>query len=103
MNLFCHFMLTAAIFPKANYTGLHLRRDARLFPFPPHAEGFKKRTKPDKIRFLNIAQGSLEECRYYLILAQDLGYDENKNLTELLEEISKLLESYMAAMLHAGS
>jgi hypothetical protein len=23
---------------------------------------------------LNIAQGSLEECRYYLILAQDLGY-----------------------------
>ena len=40
---------------------------------------------------------------YYLILANDLGYGENKNLTELLEEISKLLGSYMAALLHAGS
>ena len=28
------------------------------------AEGFRKRTKPEKIRFPNIAQGSLEECRY---------------------------------------
>ena len=38
------------------------------------AEGFKKRGKPDKARFLNIAQGSLEECRYYLILVSDLNY-----------------------------
>jgi len=35
------------------------------------AEGFKKRGKQDKMRFLNISQGSLEESRYYLILAQD--------------------------------
>lgn len=38
------------------------------------AEGFKKFGKQDKIRFLNIAQGSAEECKYYLILAKDLGY-----------------------------
>ena len=31
------------------------------------AEGFGKRGKADKVRFLNIAQGSLEESRYYLI------------------------------------
>jgi four helix bundle protein len=31
-------------------------------------EGFKKKGQHDKARFLNIAQGSLEECRYYLIL-----------------------------------
>ena len=37
------------------------------------AEGFKKRGLSDKIRFLNVAQGSLEDCRYYLILVQDLG------------------------------
>jgi hypothetical protein len=36
------------------------------------AEGFKKRGPSDKTRFLNVAQGSLEECRYYLILVQDL-------------------------------
>ena len=28
------------------------------------AEGFKKKGKPDKIRFMNIAQASLEETRY---------------------------------------
>ena len=36
------------------------------------AEGFKKRGKADKLRFYNIAQGSIEESRYYLILAKDL-------------------------------
>jgi four helix bundle protein len=38
------------------------------------AEGFKKRSRPDKARVLNIAQASLEELRYYFILARDLGY-----------------------------
>jgi four helix bundle protein len=36
------------------------------------AEGFKKRGVSDKTRFLNVAQGSLEECRYHLILIEDL-------------------------------
>lgn len=34
------------------------------------AEGFKKRGKPDKLRFLNISQGSLEESKYYLIFSK---------------------------------
>ena len=58
------------------------------------AEGFKKRGYQDKIRFLNIAQGSLEECRYYLILSRDLGYGENGILRNQLEEVSRLLEAY---------
>jgi len=44
------------------------------------AEGFKKRSKSDKARFMNISQGSLEECRYYLILAEDLGYGDSRLL-----------------------
>ena len=62
-------------------------------------EGFKKIGKRDKIRFLNIAQGSLEECRYYLILANDLKYGENKDLDEKAEEVSKLIEAYSKAIL----
>jgi len=58
------------------------------------AEGFKKFGKQDKIRFLNIAQGSVEECRYYLILAKDLGYGFSNELEVLIEEVSKLLASY---------
>jgi four helix bundle protein len=38
------------------------------------AEGFKRRSRTDKARLLNVAQGSLEELRYYFILARDLAY-----------------------------
>lgn len=63
------------------------------------AEGFKKRGKKDKVKFLNISQGSLEECRYYLILSHDFGYGENNHLAVILTETSKLLEAYIAAIL----
>jgi four helix bundle protein len=62
------------------------------------AEGFKKKTRPDKARYLNIAQGSLEECRYYLILAQDLGYGDTSHLMLQLEEVSKMLEAYLSGL-----
>jgi four helix bundle protein len=55
------------------------------------------------VRFLNIAQGSLEECRYYLILAKDLDYGETSKLMEKLEEVSKLLEAYLSSILDSGS
>ena len=48
---------------------------------------------------MNISQGSLEECRYYLILATDLGYGTTDHLMENLEEVSKLLEGYSRAIL----
>ena len=37
-------------------------------------EGYKKLSRQDKLRFMNIAQGSLEECRYYIILSRDVDY-----------------------------
>ncbi len=54
-------------FPKNETYGLtsQIRRAAVSVP-ANIAEGFKKRTKPDKARYMNIAQASLEECRYYL-------------------------------------
>ena len=51
----------------------------------------------DKLKFLNIAQGSLEECRYYIILARDLEYINNEKYNELnqeIEETSKLVNAY---------
>ena len=47
------------------------------------AERFKKRGKAGKIPFYNIAQGSLEESRYYLILIRDLEYGEASELRQL--------------------
>ena len=37
------------------------------------AEGFRKRSRPDKARFMNMAEGSVEESRYYLIVAGGSG------------------------------
>jgi len=83
-------------FPKHELFGLtsQLRRAAVSVP-ANFAEGFKKLGKADKLRFYNIAQGSLEECRYYLILARDLNYGEVTELQKDAEVISKMLDSYM--------
>jgi four helix bundle protein len=58
------------------------------------AEGFKKQGLADKMRFFNIAQGSLEECRYYLILSEELNYGNSQSLILDIEEVSRLLDSY---------
>ncbi len=91
-------------FPRKEIYGLtsQLRRAAISIP-ANIAEGFKKRGRADKVRFLNIAQSSLEECRYYLILAKDLGYGETTKLRSQLEETSKLLEAYSGKILSSGS
>ena len=83
------------VFPKHELYGLpsQLRRAAVSIP-ANLAEGFGKPTKPDKLRFYGISQGSIEECRYYLILARDLGYGETIPLKGMLEEVSKMLFSY---------
>jgi four helix bundle protein len=68
------------------------------------AEGFRKRGKNDKVIFLNISEGSLQECKYYLILSKDLKYTaDNLNLTNLAEEVSKLLDAYSKAILYSVS
>ena len=67
------------------------------------AEGYKKLSKADKLRFLNIAQGSLEECRYYIILSRDLSYIGKETHNELIgnvEETSKLLNSYVRGVVN---
>lgn len=87
-------------FPKAEVYGLtsQLRRAAVSIP-ANIAEGFRKRGIKDKARFMNIAEGSLEECQYYLILVQDLGYSETSQLTIDLTEVSKMLGSYRLKIL----
>lgn len=76
-------------FPKSEMYGLTSQfRRAAVSIAANIAEGFKKRGSADKLRFLNISEGSLEECRYYLILTRDLNYlneGDSQNLTFQLE------------------
>jgi four helix bundle protein len=97
------YRLTSA-FPKSETYGLaqQMRRAAVSIP-ANIAEGFTRRGKMDKARFMNIAESSLEESRYYLILVQDLGYGQTDVLRDSLEEVSRVLNAYARAILASGS
>ncbi|HMK60594.1 MAG TPA: four helix bundle protein [Dissulfurispiraceae bacterium] len=91
-------------FPQKETFGLTSQPRRAAISVPANiAEGFKKKTRADKAKFMNIAQGSLEECRYYLILAQDLNYADNAVSMSQLEEVSKLLNAYCSSILASGS
>jgi four helix bundle protein len=64
------YQLTAG-FPRQETFGLSLQmRRAAMSIAVNIVEGFAKRSKADKTRFLNISEASLEETRYYLIPAK---------------------------------
>jgi len=66
-----------ADFPKQETYGLALQMRRAAVSVPANiAEGFRRRGKADKARYMNMAEASLEESRYYLILAKDLGYGD---------------------------
>ena len=61
------------------------------------AEGFKRKSQKDSDHFYNIAEGSLEELKYQLLLARDLSHISDKNYGEIInlgEEVGKLLNGW---------
>ena len=86
-------------FPPEELYGLtnQLRRAATSVP-ANIAEGFKRKTKADKARIMNVAEGSLEEARYYLRLAHDLGYLSHTELPARAQEVGRLLGAYVRAL-----
>jgi four helix bundle protein len=84
-----------ARFPEDERFGLtsQLRRAAASVP-TNIAEGAKRSGAQDYARFLNIAEGSLSETEYLVMLSRDLGYlvldDATKYLVEI-EEIARML------------
>ena len=91
-------------FPKHELFALtsQLRRSAASIP-ANFVEGFRKRTKPEKLKFYNIAQGSADECLYHLILAHDLNYADTTSLQANLDEVSRLLQGYMNGLVRTDS
>lgn len=88
------------IFPDSEKFGLTSQFRRAAISIPANiSEGFKKRTDKEKARYVNIAQGSLEECHYYLILSRDLGYTEINTLNKDVTEIRKLLSGYRKSLL----
>ena len=70
------------------------------------AEGYKKLSKADKLRFMNISQGSLEECRYYILLSRDLSYIDNElynSLNTEIEKVSWYINAYCKGIINNSS
>lgn len=86
-------------FPKEELFGITSQmRRAAVSVSANIAEGFSKRGRPDKARIMNISQASLEELRYYTILAKDLGYLRDDCDWRDLDEVARLLGAYVRAL-----
>jgi four helix bundle protein len=89
-------------FPRAEIFALTTQMRRAAVSVPANiSEGFGKRTTAEKLRFLNIAQGSLEESKYYLILSRDLRYGDVEDLQVMVETVGKLLAAYQSAISRA--
>ena len=91
-------------FPAEERFGLSSQMRRAAVSVPANlAEGFKKRGVKDKLNFYNIAQGSLEELRYYLILSKDLGYlSDNHEMVEATDVIARMLHGLIASVAGAA-
>jgi four helix bundle protein len=91
-------------FPKEELFGLTSQfRRAAVSIEANIAEGYKRVGKRDKLHFLNISEGSLAECRNYIILSRDLGFIDETQYSQLyfsIEEASKLLTSYSIGIIN---
>jgi len=87
------------LFPKCEIYGLVSQfRRAAVSIAANIAEGYKRQSKREKIRFYNISQSSIEECRYYVILSHDLGYINSKILINDLNQICSKLYGYIKSI-----
>lgn len=81
----------SARFPDSERFGVvaQIRRSAASVP-ANIAEGFGRRTTKDLLHFITVANGSLEETRYFLILSADLHYLAAENLAEMERQCSSV-------------
>lgn len=82
----CYFLTKQ--FPKDELYGMvqQIRRSASSIP-ANIAEGYGRRSPGDYKRFLNIAQGSINELQTHLFLAEAVGLCEKTDIESLIKEL----------------
>ena len=87
----------SAKFPIEERFGLVAQLRRAVLSVPTNvAEGSKRQSGQEYGRFLNIAEGSLAETEYLLIVSRDLNFATAEIIEPLLDEITEV-----ARMLHA--
>lgn len=81
--------LAAKKFPKEEMYGIisQLRRSAWSVP-TNIVEGYSRRGDKELAHFLDIAVGSLEECKYLLHFSERLGYLDSKEYEDIRTQAS---------------
>ena len=96
-----------SFFPSDEKFGLVSQMRRAAYSIPANiVEGHSRKSKKEFLQFLNIAKGSLEELRYFIILCSDLHYimeDDTKRLEKESSEVSKLLFGFTKSLLAGRS
>lgn len=91
-----------ATFPRAERFGIISQvRRAAVSVASNIAEGAKRQSPREYVRFLNVAEGSLAETESLLRLSRDLGFADDGVVGELVEEaeeISQMLHGFRQAV-----
>ena len=90
-------------FPRDERYGLtsQMRRAAVSIP-SNIVEGCSRETKPDYIRFLEIAFGSLRELCYQCSLSRRLGFHDHAELELKIHETEKVLRALIHSLRNAA-
>jgi four helix bundle protein len=92
------YVLTAK-YPKHELFGLVSQSRRCAVSMPSNiAEGFKRKSKNDSVHFYNMAESSLEELKYQLLLAKDLKYindAEYQKAFDLSEDVGRLINGWI--------
>jgi len=78
-------------FPKSEVYGITSQIRRALVSIPSNiAEGCGKNSTADLARFLDIALGSAFEVETQIILAENLGFGNSKDINEMLDELTQI-------------
>jgi len=110
-----HTFRNIKVWQKAHELVLEIYRQTKLFPYSERygltsqlrrsaasiatniVEGYKRKSDKAFYNYLNMADGSLEETKYHLLLAHDLKYlkeTEYNKLANIADEIGKMLYGF---------
>ena len=98
-QLIINIYKTTILFPKKEIYALNQQiRRAAVSVAANIAEGFFRNSKNDRLHFYNMAETSLEEVKYYIILAKDLEYmtiEKAREIYGLCNETGRLLRRWI--------